>query len=84
MKLRILFIQRQEAYEGEYAVEALCVEDEYTRDENPTWFVEQCQKELANIGDLAGHAVVEFELPQDKIRAFCLGQDHKVDAILGD
>lgn len=37
MKLYVIFGQRKENYEGQYAPEALEVINEYANDDNPTW-----------------------------------------------
>ena len=81
MKIRVLFIQRKERYEGELGPEALCCEDEFTRDANAEWFPKQVEKDLKSIGeDLAGHTIVEFDVDQDEIRRLCLPTDYPVKA----
>ena len=85
MNIRVLFIQRKERYEGQHAPEAYLVEDQWTREENPTWFIEHKEKALESLGDdLAGHAVVEFEVDQDKIRKLCLQDSHTIKAKMVD
>jgi len=75
MEIRVLFIQRVEQYEGQNAPEALAVEDCFTRDDNPEYFEKEVQKQLEIVGtDVAGHAIITFEVPQDRIRQLCLGQ----------
>lgn len=81
MNVRILFIQRKEGYEGEYAPEALLVDDEYTEDDNPKWFQKEMEKNLKSIGEeLEGYCVVRFEVDQDRIRELCFKRDETIEA----
>jgi len=81
MEIRVLFIQRVERYPNELAVEALAVEDEYTREENPEWFKEECLKQLELAGDdVAGSAVVAFKVDEVEIRRRCLGEEPPMEA----
>lgn len=74
MDLFILFIQRKESYEGEYAPEALVVWDEFAMDENPEGFEEVCKKELAANGDqVMAHKVLRVRVDGDKIRKLLVG-----------
>jgi hypothetical protein len=81
MKILVLFVQRKEMYEGQCAPEALVCVDEYTNEENPKWFKEACESELKALdeNDIAGHAVVEIEVPQDVIRNACLPSRLAID-----
>lgn len=45
MLLHVLFGQRKEAYEGEYAPEALNVMTEYDYAENPQWLLDKLDRE---------------------------------------
>ena len=68
MRLSILFGQRKEHYEGEYAPEALLVWDEYARDYNPEDFDEALEKAKAEQGDgMQAFKVIDIEVDQDKI-----------------
>jgi len=73
MKLHILFMQRAEKYEGEYAPEALIVWDEYGVDENPIGWHEACAKEVKEL-DNGEHSfrVIEVNVSQDRIRDLLL------------
>lgn len=74
MDLFILFIQRKESYEGEYAPEALVVWDEFAMDENPEGFEEVCKKELVANGDqVMAHKVIRVRVDGDKIRKLLVG-----------
>ena len=74
MRLSILFGQRKEHYEGEYAPEALLVWDEYARDENPEDFDEALEKAKAEQGDgMQAFKVIDIEVDQDKIRKLLVG-----------
>lgn len=74
MLLKVLFIQRKESYEGEFAPEPLVVVDEFTHEENPEWFEKKCGEELAALsGEILGHAVVDIDVDQDELRRRCLG-----------
>lgn len=69
MILKVLFIQRKESYEGQYAPEALCCVDEYAEEENPTWFQDQCKKELEVVkNDIISSKIIEIDIDQSKIR----------------
>lgn len=73
MNLKVLFIQREESYEEEYAPEALCCVDEWSDEDNPKWFENQCQEELKKCGeDVIAYKVIEIEVDQDKIREILL------------
>lgn len=81
MDLFILFIQRKESYDGEYAPEALVVWDEGAMDENPEGFEEACKKELAAHGDqVAAHRVVRIKVDGDRIHKLLVG----IPALVGE
>jgi hypothetical protein len=74
MDIHILFIQRKESYEGEYAPEALVVWDEFAMEENPEGFDEACAKELKAHGDqVQAHRVFRFHVDGDVIRKKLIG-----------
>lgn len=62
MKLYVLFAQRKETYDGEYAPEALAVADEYTMDESPEWMERQIKEQVEVNSDFIAHTVVEIDL----------------------
>ena len=69
MKLSILFGQRKEKYEGEFAPEALLVWDEYTRDENHEAFSEEVARVKAeHLDQMQTMKVIEIDVDQDRIR----------------
>ena len=73
MKLRCLFGMRKEAYEGEYGPELLVAVDEFTDDENPTFFDEHSTLCTANKDrEWAGFAFVEIAVDGEKIRRRCI------------
>lgn len=76
MILYILFGQRKERYEGEYAPEALEVCDEYTMDENPAWLGEK-KAEYEKDSSFVALEVVEVDMggkAQDAIRGRLVGR----------
>jgi hypothetical protein len=81
MEITVLFIQRKESYDGEYAPEALIVADEYTMDVNPEFFDEEVKRVLEG-SDISGHTIVSFEVDQDLIRSLCLNQVNKIQATI--
>lgn len=83
MILKVLFIQRKEAYEGQHAPEAVAVVDEFTYDENPQAFHSECEVIIADIGnELAGHEVIDIEVDQSEIRRRILGETHPLSGVL--
>lgn len=75
MRIKCLFIQRNEQYAGQYAPELLVAVDEFTNEEAPTWFPDECAKELESVGDdLAGKAIVELEVDQEQLRQILIGK----------
>jgi hypothetical protein len=71
-----LFAQRKETYKGQYGPELLVAVDEFTNDENPSWFDRQVAHELSEMGDdCAGHAEMWVDLGpvNGTIRDRCLG-----------
>lgn len=68
MRIKILFIQRKCSYEGEYAPEALAMVDEYTDDENPDYFINECKTQLEKVGDeIASQRVLEISISDKAI-----------------
>jgi len=68
MIVRMLWMQRKERYEGEHAPELLVAVDEYTDDENPDFFAEQCDKALKAVGDeVASYRIFRVELDGEEI-----------------
>jgi hypothetical protein len=82
MEITVLFIQRKESYEGEYAPEALIVADEYTMDDNPEFFDEEVKRILEEDSDISGHTIVLFEVDQDLIRSLCFNRGNKIQATI--
>ena len=78
MILRCLFIQR---YDDNQAPELIVAWDEFSIEENPDGFLQQCNEELANIGPVAGHAYFDIDLGDyDKIRRACLRTTNDITA----
>lgn len=73
MNLHVLFIQRKENYEGQYAPEALVVCDEYTMEENPQVFEKECAEALAKQGGVVASKVILVAVDQAEIRRQLLG-----------
>jgi hypothetical protein len=81
MSVRVLFIQRKEGYEGEYAPEAILCQDEFSEEENPDWFDYEMTKQLSDLkDDVIGHCVVRFEVDQDRIRELCFKREETIEA----
>jgi len=73
MRLHILFGQRRETYEGEYAPEALVVWDDYTFNENPEGFDKDVKDaEIAFATEMVAMRVFLVEVDQDKLRRLLL------------
>lgn len=82
MKLFILFGQRKQRYEGEYAPEALTVWDEYAVDENPGGFeedIEATKKKHGGDKEFSSFKVIAVNVNGDKIAAL-LNDTPEVDA----
>lgn len=74
MDLHILFIQRKEEYEGQFAPEALVVWDENCIDENPEGFEKACAEAIKDVGsDLWASKVIRINVSGDKIRKLLVG-----------
>ena len=68
--VRLLILQRKCRYPGEHAPEVLSVVDEWTLDENPSWWTAEVAKHKAAQGDDAdAWAEVEVEMPLAEIQA---------------
>lgn len=75
MKIHVLFMQRQERYQGEFGPEALVAIDEFCLDENPDNWAEQVAKAKAAHKDVsAGFAEVAISVDGDEIRRRCLNE----------
>jgi len=72
MKIHILFLQRHEDYEWQYAPEVLAAVDEYTNDENPEWFIDRCEKEQEAQKGQGTFRVIDVNVSQDQIRDLLL------------
>ena len=84
MILKVLFVQRKESYPGQYAPEAVAITDEFSEEENPRCFDEECIAALTNLADeICGHAVVEIEVDQDAIRRACEPRPRVVGKVAG-
>lgn len=83
MIIKVLFAQRKESYEGEFAPEALVVVDEFTHSENPDWFKKECGEELAKLKDeVMGYAVVDIDVDQGELRRRCLGLHPRILGVI--
>jgi hypothetical protein len=83
LKLHILFMQRREDYDGEFAPEPLLTWDEYTRDENPEGFANDIEEAKKTFGpDAAGFALVTVIVDGAKVRDMCLGLDHVISGLV--
>lgn len=65
-KIHVLFGLRNSLYQGEYAPEALAVQDEYGQDENPDYLKEQYDT-YAKSGDFTSLAVIGVTIPMKSI-----------------
>ncbi len=75
MKIHILFGQRNESYEGEYAPEVLLAWDEPSIDENPDEFEAEIVRVMKkNEGEMMAMRVVATEVNADKIRQIRVGR----------
>lgn len=66
MKLHVLFGQRPQYYDGQYAPEALAVIDEFTHDDCDVWIHEQYHEEYAK-GVFESLRIIEIEIDRDKL-----------------
>lgn len=74
MKLFILWGQRKESYEGQYAPEALNCWTEFEVDENPEGFEEDCEAQKAkHLKEFVAFRVIPVEVSGDKIRNILVG-----------
>jgi hypothetical protein len=67
MRVHILFGQRQQKYQGQYAPEALAVMDEYGYEENPTWIQDMFDSNKAT-GDFEALDIIVVEIPTYEIQ----------------
>ncbi len=73
MKIHILFGQRAERYEGEFAPEVLTARDEFTVEENPDgWESELSSTKAVSGKDMVAMREVVVEVDGDKIRNLLL------------
>lgn len=65
MKIKLLVIQRVQPYPNAYLPEILSVVDEVTLDDNPEWWDEEVEKQLALVGedDIDSWAILSAEIP---------------------
>lgn len=68
MQLHVLMAQREEAYPGEYAPEALDVIDEIGHSDNPD-FLERRAKEARETGEFESVAIITIEVDGDAVMA---------------
>ena len=83
MKLYVLFAQREESYEGQYAPESLACMDGVGNDENPDYLFDEEEKAHAN-DEFVGVKVFEIELPKgtgDFIRNQLMGDIPTIKAV---
>lgn len=66
MDLYVIFAQRKCDYEGQYALEALAVADEYTMDENPDYILEKLQ-EYKKSDEFEEVKIVIVQIPDAKL-----------------
>ena len=69
MKIKVLFAQRTERYEGQFAPEVMASVTEFAYDDYPDWFdgeVKRVREQILN-GDLRSFAVVDIKVDQDEI-----------------
>jgi hypothetical protein len=73
VKIKCLFIQRKERYEGQYAPNLAVAVDEYADEENPDFYVEQKKSALAELSDsIVGYTEVVLTVDMEFIRKRCL------------
>lgn len=70
IRFKMLLAQRAGSYEGQYAPELLVAVDEFTDEENPGYFRDECKRTLSLFDpeDLLAHTVVTVEVPLTEIR----------------
>jgi hypothetical protein len=51
MKVHLLIAHHNESYPGQHAPNVMIACDEYTMDDNPTWWTENVAKEKTSIGE---------------------------------
>ena len=74
MRIHVLFGQRKEDYDGQYAPEALLAWDEYSREDNYDGFEEAVENEKKTVGDqMTAMRVIDLEVDGDKIRRLLIG-----------
>ena len=66
MKLLIVFAQRKESYEGEYAPEVIAGATEFENDENPD-FIQDELKSAQNDDDYISAKIIEIEVSAEEI-----------------
>lgn len=85
MILKVLFIQRHESYEGQYAPEALCCIDEFSYEENPNWIHTQVEEELNMLGnDVRSNKIIDIEVDPYEIRKILLNNPVITGKIAGE
>lgn len=79
MDFLVLVGQRKERYDGEYAMEALAVIDEWGNDDNPDYMREELAKHRAS-GEFDALAVVRLGASGDAVRAALYPQAKSIPA----
>ena len=84
MKLYVLFAQRKESYEGEYAPEALECIDDVGNDDNPAWLISKMKDANNEDDEFVSAKIFEIELPKgsgDFIRNQLMGKIPPIKAV---
>lgn len=70
MTLKVLFAQRTEQYEGQFAPEVLASVTDLSYHDYSDWFDDQIKKAQQQVlsGELASFEVIDIEVDQDEIR----------------
>lgn len=67
MILKVLFIQREQRYEGELAPEAVAIQDEFGDDENPGYLKMEYEKYKA-FPDVTNAVIVDIDVAMQEIQ----------------
>ncbi len=67
MIIKILAIQREERYEGQYGIEVTEAVDEYSYSDNPEWIHDRL-KEAQEATDITVAVLVDIEVKEEDIK----------------
>ena len=78
MKLKVIFGQRIERYEGQYAPEALEIMTEYDYSDNPEWLHNKL-KEYTSLEEFYSVEIVDIEIDDKKLNSILYKKNNTLE-----